>query len=175
MIGEIPLSAEKGYIFTMLFFHVLLAMVLLGGGAASYGYWWGVLRVPQTLRMPHGLLLSLVGDGFLCILFFLLFFTGSQLVHSHHLSLSTPWIRSAYFLLASTFLMWLISVFIKIIYYRQINCSNDARHFFWNKVYHGCYFLMGISLVTIIHDAVAKDTVLPQILHTVYMWIVPWL
>jgi len=126
------------YLYSLKFFHVLLAMGLLG----TTGYCLVMAnRLHKTSAVSRIYIALLITSAIVVL-------TGTLLVYPKQFTFHTPWIIAAYVLLGIFFfgvvLLWAIQ-------YQRVWLSRTA------------YLIFIVLLLLIVHDAVTKKTALPYL------------
>ncbi len=142
------------------YIHVLLGVTLAGFFVGNYFYI--NLAIQQNCRMTLRFILSksLLVD---CILFLpiivIVLATGSYQVIFLNLSLTTPWILSAYLFFLVFIILWLSLFCLKSYNYIFVK---DYKILFKGEILFHCINLISIILfIVIIHDAIRKVTFVP--------------
>lgn len=139
--------------------HVFLGTLFFGCLLFSFVFLWQAIKTRDHQQLLSSLKFSFFLDGLLLMIVVSQFLTGTLLVPKTVYSFKTPWIDAAYFLLASTAILFILSVLIKIKNY-QLIIKQSQFSFRFLKTYIICYFFMILMIIFVIRDAILKSTLL---------------
>lgn len=136
------------------FIHVLFGVSFLGILIASFLYITNSIQQKNMVLLQYALRISLFGDRILFFIIILQVFTGTFLVHDHHLSFSTPWIIVAYIIFSLIAVIWFLLLLIK-----NMNRSDSKIFSFrYQTLFYSLNILVIILFFIVIHDAVTQQT-----------------
>ncbi len=152
------------------FLHLFCGVTLTGANLAGYLYVSLSARSNQPKLFKYSLKFSFLMDIIACLMIFVQFASGTDLVASHHYTYSTHWIEAAYVLLTCVFLLICANIWIKQKNYvalgdlskssKSSKSSNktDDINFRYKKLFTLNNILILIFIALIVHDAVMKST-----------------
>lgn len=141
------------------YLHVMLGTALLGMIIAAYFHIVYAIQQQQTTTLQKSLRNSFFSDAFILLLIPAMFASGTMLVHSNHIAMTTPWIKAAYLLMGICFFTCIAISIIKIINFRQL-IRNHYQNFQFQKIFHTLTIFLWLCFIAIIHDAVFQHTFL---------------
>ena len=147
------------------FLHLFCGVTLTGANLAGYLYVTLSARSNQPKLFKYSLKFSFLMDIIACLMIFVQFASGTDLVASHHYAYSTHWIEASYVLLTCVFLLICANISIKHKNYVALGKNNfvsknktDDINFRYKKIFTLNNILILIFIALIVHDAVMKST-----------------